>query len=92
MPCVDYLDRALSDAEQLLAYAAETGIDVDGTQRDAVLMARSAKGFCTGRSRAAGDAVTGRMLGAVALSGPPAEEAYKLFDTQTTGKAVILPS
>jgi hypothetical protein len=43
MTDVDYLDRALVDAEQLVAYAAEVGIEVDRTHRDAVLNARSAR-------------------------------------------------
>ncbi len=36
-----YFGDALTDAERLLKYAAETGIDVDDTTRAAVLLARS---------------------------------------------------
>jgi hypothetical protein len=36
-----YFDRALQDAERLLNYAAESGIDVDSETRNAVLQARS---------------------------------------------------
>ncbi len=36
-----YFDEALRDAERLLKYAAEIGIEVDAGTRDAVLMARS---------------------------------------------------
>ena len=40
-----YFDDALKDAERLLKYAAETGIDIDADTRDHVLQARAASGL-----------------------------------------------
>jgi hypothetical protein len=40
-PPPPYFDRALQDAERLLSYAAESGIDVDAETRNDVLRARS---------------------------------------------------
>jgi hypothetical protein len=48
-----YLDVALSDAERLLAYAAEVGIHVDKALRDAVLEARHSKNGWTTETAAA---------------------------------------
>jgi hypothetical protein len=39
-----YFDDALRDAERLLKYAAEIGVDVDPSTRDAILTARAARG------------------------------------------------
>ncbi|MGA2355146.1 MAG: hypothetical protein ABSG02_11655 [Terriglobales bacterium] len=41
-----YFHEALDDAERLLKYAAETGVDVDAASRDHILEARAAS--CTG--------------------------------------------
>jgi hypothetical protein len=38
-----YFDEALSDAERLLKYAAETGMEIDDDTRDHILQARAAK-------------------------------------------------
>src|SRR4051812_4038814 len=38
-----YFDDALRDAERLLKYAAEIGVDVDPSTRDAILTARAAR-------------------------------------------------
>jgi hypothetical protein len=40
-----YFDEALNDAERLLKYAAEIGIDIDADTRDHILEARTASGI-----------------------------------------------
>ncbi len=41
---VGYLARELTDAEALLSYASEIGIDIEANTRDAILRARAAQG------------------------------------------------
>ncbi|HEY3252856.1 MAG TPA: hypothetical protein VGJ91_02875, partial [Polyangiaceae bacterium] len=49
-----YLARELADAEALLSYASEVGIEIEATTRDAILRARSAQGSPIAAEVAAG--------------------------------------
>jgi hypothetical protein len=49
-----YFGEALEDAERLLKYAAESGIDIDQDTRDHILQARSAIGVGWDEETAAG--------------------------------------
>ena len=50
----DYLVREFADAEALLSYASEIGVDVEADTRDAILRARAAQGSTMTTELAAG--------------------------------------
>ena len=82
-----YFDAALEDAERLLKYAAEVGIEVDDGTRDHVLEARSA------RSGAWSEEITANLLTSLtklsALLRPVTAESLKACENENGTKPTV---
>jgi hypothetical protein len=61
-PNIPYFSKALDDAETLLAYAAESGLDVDGKVSEQILAARTAR-----ETAGVNEQVTGGLLRALTV-------------------------
>lgn len=78
----DYFTAALEDAERLLKYAAEIGVEIDDTTRDSVLKARAA--VTTGwNEKTAADLLTALTVLAARLK-PVTAESLRSFQSRPT--------
>jgi hypothetical protein len=76
-----YFISALDDAERLMKYAAETGVDMDETSRAAVLRARSA--LTTGWTEAIGAGLLQALTQLAARLKPVTAESLRAFHHET---------
>src|ERR1035441_310967 len=85
-----YIGRALSDAEQLLGYAAESGIEVDAGTRDSILRARAA-GNAGWDEKTVADLLEALTVLAAKLK-PVTAESLRAFDAKPTFRAEVTVS
>jgi hypothetical protein len=85
-----YIGKALSDAEQLLGYAAESGIEVDAGTRDSILRARAA-GSAGWDEKTVADLLEALTVLAAKLK-PVTAESLRAFDAKPTFRAEITVS
>jgi hypothetical protein len=76
-----YFVSALDDAERLMKYAAETGVDIDETARAAVLSARSA--ITTGWTEAASAGLLSALTQLAARLKPVTAESLRAYHHET---------
>jgi len=85
-----YIGKALNDAEQLLRYAAESGIEVDVGTRDSILRARVA-GLAGWNEKTVADLLEALTVLAATLK-PVTAESLKAFDAKPTFRAEVTVS
>jgi hypothetical protein len=85
-----YIGKALSDAEQLLGYAAESGIEVDAGTRDSILRAR-ATGSAEWDEKTVADLLEALTVLAAKLK-PVSAESLRAFDAKPTFRTEVTVS
>jgi hypothetical protein len=78
----NYFTEALGDAERLLKYAAEMGIEIDEKTRDSVLDARAA--VTTGWNETTAENLLAALTTLAAKLRPVSSESLRSFNTQPT--------
>src|ERR1700690_4009308 len=85
-----YIGNALCDAEQLLGYAAESGIEVDAGTRDSILRARAA-GSAGWDEKTIADLLEALTVLAAKLK-PVTADSLRAFDAKPTFRAEVAVS
>lgn len=85
-----YISKALNDAEQLLKYAAESGIEVEVGTRDSILRAR-AVGIAGWNEKTVADLLEALTALAATLK-PVTAESLKAFDAKPTFRTEVAVS